>query len=77
MRDQLISHDQLSFDGAKYSLLDVTTLGLTFADLHATPDEIEAIVNLVTLFFRNTSFDFERLNAQLTSERDTFWAPAS
>ncbi len=77
MRDQLLSHNQLSFDGTTYHPLDVTALGLTFGDLRAAIDEIEEAMNLVTLIFRNSSFDFTRLREQLAADRDAFWSPTS
>lgn len=76
MRDQLIAHNQLSFDGTIYQPLDVTTLGLKFGDLRVAIEEIEELINLVTLVFRNAAFDFLRMRQQLAADRDAFWSPA-
>jgi hypothetical protein len=77
MRDQLLAHNQMSFDGTTYHPLDVTALGLKFGDMRVAIDEIEAVMNLVTLIFRNSSFDFARLREQLTADRDAFWSQSS
>jgi len=77
MRDQLIAHNQLAFDGADYKPLDVTTLGLKLGDLRVVIDSLERIVDLISLIFRNASFDFEGLRAQLVTDRNAFWAPSA
>jgi len=74
IRDQLIAHNQLSFDGSSYKPLDVTTLGLKLGDIGSMIDALEPTMDAITLIFRNSSFDFTRLRDQLTDDRNAFWA---
>ncbi len=52
MRDKLIAHHQLWHDGDKYRPLDVASLGLKRGDLRAVRSELQTLVDLTTLVFR-------------------------
>lgn len=76
MCDKLIAHNQLSFDGNEYKPLDVTSLGLKLGDLRVVIEALERLMDKVTLVFRNASFDFRLLRAQLKRDSDAFWSPS-
>jgi AbiU2 len=75
MRDELVAHNQLTFAGNAYVPLDVTKLGLKLGDFGKVIDELERLMDLLTLLFRNASFDFPMLREQLVKDRDAFWSP--
>lgn len=77
VRDQLLAHSELHHNGKDYQPLDVTSLGLKWGDLKQVISELEYIINLITLVFRNSSFAFDMLDEQLANASDAFWAPAS
>ncbi len=77
IRDKLLAHSELHHNGKNYEPLDVTSLGLKWGDLKQVISELEQIVNLLTLVFRNSSFAFDMLDEQLAKASDAFWAPTS
>lgn len=77
MRDKLIAHHELWHDGNRYRALDVSKLGLKFGDVRTVIESIQRLIDLATLIFRNSSFDFEMLDGQLTEAPKTFWSRAS
>lgn len=76
MRDKLIAHSELWHDGASYRPFDVALLGLKFGDLRVVITRLRSLVDLITLVYRNSSFDFEMLDKQLARAQDQFWSPA-
>lgn len=77
MRDKLIAHRELAFVDGKYKALDASAMGLKFGDLKSVIGELQAFVDLVTLLFRNASFDFEMLETQVRRYGEHFWAPSA
>jgi hypothetical protein len=73
MRDKIVAHNELQFDGTKYVPLDVASLGLKYQDLDLVVAELDALVNLVNLVFRGAKFDFDGHDKQLADARDGFW----
>lgn len=74
MRDKLIAHNELWHDGSGYRPLDVSTLGLRYGDVKAVIEQIQPLVDCLTLLYRNASYDFPMLIQQLTRARDEFWS---
>jgi len=74
MRDKLIAHSELWHDQGQYRPRDVSTLGLKFGDLGTTIERLEPLVDRLTLIYRNSSYDFATLKAQLLHGRDAFWS---
>jgi hypothetical protein len=74
MRDKLIAHDEVLHDGNSYKPLDVSTLGLKFGDLRSVISELQPLIHLTNLVYRNASFDFEMLDEQLAATSRDFWA---
>ena len=74
MQDQLIAHNQISFNGTNYQPLDVARLELKLSDIGAIIGALESIMDAITLIFRNSSFDFTHLQEQLIADRNGFWA---
>jgi len=73
MRDKIIAHNELQFDGTKYVPLDVAGLGLKYQDFDLVLAELDALVNLVSLVFRGANFDFKGHDEQLAKAREGFW----
>jgi len=74
MRDKFIAHSELWHNGTKYEPRDISTLGLKLGDVRTVITELQTLVDLLTLIYRNSSFAFDELDQQVISTRDIFWA---
>jgi hypothetical protein len=77
IRNKLLAHSELHHDGKGYRPLDVASLGLKWIDLKQVISELERMVDLVTLLYRNSSFAFDMLDEQLAKASSAFWGPTS
>lgn len=75
MRDKAIAHREIQFVDGEYRALNTATLGIKFGDLKAVVVELEQLIDLVTILFRNASFDFRMLERQVGRYSEQFWAP--
>lgn len=75
LRDKVIAHAEIRYEGSEYSFIDVKSLGLKWRDLRKTISELRELVGLITALFRAASFDFEMLDDQLTGASYAFWRP--
>jgi hypothetical protein len=74
MRDKFIAHSELWHNGTRYEPRDISTLGLKLGDVRTVINELQTLVDLITLIYRNSSFAFDELDQQVTATRDAFWA---
>ena len=73
VRDKFIAHHELWHDGGQYRALDIAKLDIKFGDVKAMIREVQSLVDLITLIFRNTSFAFDILDASLQETSVAFW----
>jgi hypothetical protein len=73
MRNKLVAHSEIWHDGEKYRPVDITSLGLKFADLRTVITSLQRLIDLINLIYRNASFDFEMLDKQLNEAKNQFW----
>lgn len=75
MRDKVIAHRELRFVDGEYRAFNTAALGIKFGDLKAVIESLQELIDLITLLFRNASFDFEMLEQQVSRYSAHFWAP--
>jgi len=73
MRDKVVAHSELQYDGTKYAPLDIASLGLQYGDLRKVIVELDALVDLVNLVFRGANYDFDGHDKQLAGASAVFW----
>lgn len=73
IRDKLTAHTEIRYVADKYQPLDLLKLGLKWADLKATIETMQCVVQILGLLVRNAGFAWEMLDEQLATASKNFW----
>lgn len=73
MRNKIVAHNEMQFDGDTFRAFDVGRLGLKLGDLRIVIEALEDLINQANLIFRATSFDFQELRQQTSNASKAFW----
>lgn len=73
IRDKVSAHTEIRLSADKYRFVDIGTLGLTWKDFRETILEMQRLVELMGLLFRNTGFAWDYLEELLKEAATDFW----
>lgn len=73
IRDKVTAHNEVRHSADKYHFVDIGSLGLTWKDFRETILEMQRLVELMGLLFRNTGFAWDYLDKLLDEAATAFW----
>ena len=74
VRDKLTAHLELKLVDKKYSLIDISELGLKWGDLKTSLDLLQPIVLDLNLIVRSASFAMDDFESSLQQSSTEFWS---
>lgn len=74
IRNKASAHADLAFHDGAYSFFDISTAGITWADLRETIVVLQHGVELIGAVIRGAGFTWDRLDTQLDNAAREFWS---
>lgn len=73
IRDKVSAHTEVHLVADKYQFVDIGTLGIKWADVKATIEQMQRLVELIGMLIRNAGFAWDLLDKQLEYASEGFW----
>lgn len=73
IRDKVSAHSELTYSVDKYQFVDISNLGLKWADMKNTIEKMQKIVELLSMLVRSAGFAWEMLDEQLEKASRNYW----
>jgi hypothetical protein len=76
IRDKVTAHTEIQHVADKYQRIDISSLGVKWADLRRAIEGMQELVEALGLLIRNSTFAWDMLDAQLSKASKGFWLPS-
>jgi HEPN superfamily AbiU2-like protein len=73
MRDKIVAHSELPFDGTTYKPVDIESLGIKWKDLPETIGTMQRIVVLLGYIIRSADFAWAHFDEMLSRDVNAYW----
>ncbi len=73
IRDRVTAHSEVQYVADKYRFVDISELGITMGDLMSAIDQMQELVVLIELLYRNAGFSWDALDERLSKASNDFW----
>jgi hypothetical protein len=73
IRHKITAHTEIHRVEDKYQLVDIKEIGIKWSDMKTAINKMQRLVALVGLLVRNSSFDWDLLDVQLSKSSAAFW----
>jgi hypothetical protein len=74
MRDKIVAHREIEYDGKEYKTIDEGALGILWRDLPDTIEAMKGIVVLLNALIRSADFAWKHFDEMTARDVAAFWA---
>jgi hypothetical protein len=73
IRDKVSAHSEITYSVDKYQFVDISKLGLKWADMKNIITKMKRLVELLNMLVRSAGFAWEMLDDQLEKASTNYW----